>query len=356
MKKKIILFYGELPPTVYHGISISNQRILLALANDFTIYKVQDNTSFGRITRSLFSFFSSLIKLMYFSSKKVDIYYLNLPMSYLGLWKVYFSVLVVKLFSQSTKVVSHLHRGDFLNFIERPRNRKLFNKFSERVEIVIVLSNTAKTELISSGLINSVKVEVLHNTVIVMADKEQIIKTTSYDFSNSHFYCLCNYIPTKRIHHLVKIANEIPLSNMTFNGASSSDSYLHSLKELNKSLICRFDGVISGGDKDKKLQCAKALILPSLNEGMPLVLLESLAQGTPVICFDIGYISDYIGEDYPGLVTERTDMALKNKIIWLNQLSNEDYLALRKLSFNMFWERFDPEIINSATYVIFKKL
>jgi len=354
--RKSLLFWGELPPTVYHGISISNQRILLALADDFKIVKVQDNTSFGGLAWSMCSFVISLFKLVYFSCKKIDVYYLNLPMSYLGLWKVYLSVLFVKSFSPRTKVISHLHRGDFLNFIENPRNRKLFKKFTNRVEVVLVLSKTAKAELINSGLINAVKVEVLHNTVSVMANKTQIIKSISDDFSKANFYCLCNYIPTKRIHHLVEIANDIQLSGIAFNGASSGENYMRLLNKLDKHSICNFNSVINGEEKEKQLRESKALVLPSLNEGMPLVILESLAQATPVICFDIGYISDYLGGDYPGLVKEFTDSALKAKIQWLDELSDEEYLSLRKLSFDIFWENFDIKKINTSALSIFNRL
>lgn len=354
--RKSVLFWGELPPTVFHGISLSNERILSALSADFAIYKVEDNASFGGRLRALFSFFISLLKLIRLSSRKVDIYYLNAPLSYLGLWKVYLSILAVKIFSPRVKVIAHLHRGDFLEFIKRSRNEHLFERFSSKLDTLLVLSQSAAVELAESCLIDKHKIEILHNTVTVVTKNETTLITSDRALKVRNFYCLCNYIPTKRIHNLVEMVNEIPLTQVNFNGTSSSEDYMIRLNELDTNSICRFAGVINGEDKETKLQSAKALVLPSLNEGMPLVILESLAQGTPVICFDIGYISDYIGKDYPGLVTELTDQALKKKILWLNQLSNDDYLSLRELSFKVFWNKFDPEIINLATSVIFKKL
>ncbi|SUJ07224.1 N-acetyl-alpha-D-glucosaminyl L-malate synthase BshA [Shewanella putrefaciens] len=354
--RKSLLFWGELPPTVYHGISISNERILSTLESSFNLYKVQDNTSFGGIVWSLISFVISLSKLVYFSCKKVSIYYLNLPMSYLGLWKVYLSVLFVKFFSPKAKVVAHLHRGDFLSFIESPRNKALVINFLNKADIVFVLSNTSKKELINSGLICKSKVEVLHNTVSINTAKADIIKSISDTLIKSNFYCLSNYIPTKRIHHLVKIANEIPLPSVLFNGAPSSDSYMQSLVALNINSVCHFNGVVNGAEKESLLRECKALVLPSLNEGMPLVILESLAQATPVICYDIGFISDYLGDDYPGLVKELTDNALKDKILWMNSLSYEEYVALRKLSFNLFWDQFDINKINRSVSTLFNRL
>lgn len=351
-----ILFWGELPPKVYHGISISNQRILLALEKIFTLYEVQDNTSFSGVVWSFYSFIISMSKLIYFSFKKIDIYYHNLPMSCTGLWKIYLSVIIVKLFSPKTKVISHLHRGDFLSFIESPSNQKLFIKFANRVDIVLVLSNVAKSELVGSGLICSSKVAVLHNTVSVESDKADIYKSITGDFTESSFYCLCNYIPTKRIHHLVEVVNDIPLPSVMLNGASPSESYMQRLNALNKYSVCHFNGVVNGTDKERLLRESKALVLPSLNEGMPLVILESLAQATPVICYDIGFISDYLGDDYPGLVKELTDSALKEKIQWMNSLPIEEYSALRKLSFKLFWEHFEINKINCTALTIFNRL
>jgi glycosyltransferase involved in cell wall biosynthesis len=354
--RKSLLFWGELPPTVFHGISLSNKRILSALSGDFDIYKVEDNASFGGRIRALSSFIVSLIKLIRLSSRKVDIYYLNAPLSCLGLWKIYLSILFVKAFSSNVKIISHLHRGDFLQFVKNTHNKRIFERFSSQIDTLLVLSKRAAQELVGSSLIDKEKIQVLHNTVTVSAKKESILIASDSIFNERFFYCLCNYISTKRIHSLIEIVNEIPLASINFNGTSSSNDYMEHLKKLDVNSICHFDGVISGDDKDMKLQRAKALVLPSLNEGMPLVILESLAQGTPVICFDVGYISDYIGEDYPGLVVELTDQSLTDKIIWLNQLSDDDYVSLRSLSFEIFWSKFDPEIINATTSVIFKKL
>lgn len=354
--RKSLLFFGELPPTVFHGISLSNQRILSTLAKDFVIYRVKDNSGFGSALKVIYVFVISIIRLVYLSCKQIDIYYVNAPMSYLGLMKVYLSILAVKLLSPRVRVISHLHRGDFLVFIQNIRNKKLFERFASQLTSLLVLSPSAGNELSRSDLIDNDKVVTLYNTVSVATIKEENSTSKSDTDCERSFYCLCNYIPSKRIHRLVEAVNQIPLSIVNFNGTSSSYEYMRRLKKLDINSVCRFDGVISGEDKEAKLRSAKALVLPSLNEGMPLVILESLAQGTPVICFDIGYIKDYLGEDYPGLVKELTDNALKDKINWINQLSDDEYLMLRKCSFKLFWGNYSPEIINKATSEIFNNL
>ncbi|MEZ9078811.1 glycosyltransferase family 4 protein, partial [Vibrio cyclitrophicus] len=197
------------------------------------------------------------------------------------------------------------------------RNRKVFESFSKRLYKIIVLADSCKVDLEESGFIESEKIFVLHNTVSV----ETVESNFSSDYN--YFYCLCNYIETKRIDKLVSISNKLGHIDFRFNGAVSSNSYYVSMKSKSGS-NCEIGSTIQGQEKELALRNAKALVLPSLNEGMPLVILESLALGTPVICFNIGFISDYIGEDYPGLVTDLSDKALTDKITWLNELSSSD--------------------------------
>lgn len=348
-KNRKLLFWGELPPETVHGISLSNQRVLDSLSNDFQIISVIDRASFGGIFRKLFYFIVSLLLLAFKGLKRCDYFYVNTPMSSLGLWRVYIAVRLISILSPNTKIISHLHRGDFLDFVSEESNRKLFLKFSAHLEKILVLADKCKQEIIQNHLLPESKIEVLFNTVEPL---NKAIDRPTFEDENGFLFCLCNYIETKRIHSLVKIANQLSF-DIKFNGVVSSEEYMSSIKLLDSGGYCSFEGVIQGSLKETKLEKAKALILPSLNEGMPLVLLESLAQGTPVICFDVGYIKEYLGEGYPGLVTELTDQSLSERIQWLEGLSQQDYLALRRRSFKLFWDNFDPAKISIHTRQLF---
>ncbi|NNN61206.1 glycosyltransferase family 4 protein [Vibrio sp. A11] len=347
--KKKILFWGELPPEAVHGISLSNERILDSLSLDYQVIKVIDRASFGGVVRKIFSLIVSLLMLTFYATKKCNYFYINTPMSTLGLWKIYLAVRLVLFVSPKTQVISHLHRGDFLAFIANGNNRALFSKFSNYVHRLLVLSNKSKREIIENDLFDAESVCVLFNTIEPINRPKEA--TDSCD-KERYLYCLCNYIETKRIHSLVKISNQL-LYPVKFNGVASSEHYMKKLVQLDAAHLCSLDDVIHGNEKERKLRGAKALVLPSLNEGMPLVLLESLAQGTPVICFDVGYIADYLGEDYPGLVRELTDEALTSRLQWLEEFSEAEYLALRDRSFKLFWDNFDPNTIRSHTLQLF---
>ncbi|MGO3738506.1 MAG: glycosyltransferase family 4 protein [Marinomonas foliarum] len=348
--KKKILFWGELPPETVHGISLSNERILNSLSLDYQVIKVIDRASFGGVIRKIFSLIVSLLMLTFYATKRCNYFYINTPMSTLGLWKIYIAVRLVLLVSPKTQVVSHLHRGDFLTFVSNDNNRALFSKFSNYVHRLLVLSNKSKQEIIDNDLFDGDKICVLFNTIEPMNRPDE---STDRNDKERYLYCLCNYIETKRIHSLVKLSNQL-LYPIKFNGVASSENYMERLAQLDSAHLCSFDGVIHGSEKERKLRGAKALVLPSLNEGMPLVLLESLAQGTPVICFNIGYISDYLGLDYPGLVHELNDEALGLKIQWIENLSRAEYEKLRIYSYTLFWGGFDPNVISKDVLRIFE--
>ncbi|MBU3016147.1 glycosyltransferase family 4 protein [Paraglaciecola agarilytica] len=340
MKRKV-LFYGELPPRIYHGISLSNSRILAVLRTKYSVLEVEDRSGFRGRVYSLALFVFSLIKLVKFSLGTIDLYYTNLPMSFFGLCKTYITIITVKVLSPRTKVITHLHRGDFLTFNSYPKNRFIFKLFRNKIDLILVLSKTSCQEITSNYPDLGDKVTVLHNTV-ELVNSENRAPSSQMLNDERRFFCLCNYLQSKRIHNLVLLANSEPKFYIDFNGAKSNLEYIEKLNNLNTSSMCLFDDVIGGAEKENKIANAKALLLPSMNEGMPLVILESLSQGTPVICYNIGCISDYLGVDYPGLVLELTDEAFREKMKWIDSISDEEYLKLRVTSFSLFWDNYDP--------------
>ena len=56
----------------------------------------------------------------------------------------------------------------------------------------------------------------------------------------------------------------------------------------------RLTGYLSNQDVRQQLQCARALVLPSFAEGLPVAIMESLAQGRPVISTYIAGIPELV--------------------------------------------------------------
>jgi len=89
--------------------------------------------------------------------------------------------------------------------------------------------------------------------------------------------------------------------------------------------------------------CADAFVLPSIQEGQGIVLLEAQASGVPVVAFDIGGVNEAVWNGKTGLLAERGNIeALAEnllKIIGDDSLGRRLGLAGRKfVSENLTWK------------------
>ena len=62
-------------------------------------------------------------------------------------------------------------------------------------------------------------------------------------------------------------------------------------------------------DVSALLQAADAFVLPSLDEGMPMILLEAAAAGTPIVATPVGDVPSVIRDGVTGLVVPKGDVA-----------------------------------------------
>ncbi len=95
--------------------------------------------------------------------------------------------------------------------------------------------------------------------------------------------------PEKGFEYLVQAANRLPQVNqVVIAGASDHDSaYREQLERLDTGHKVVFTGFTTGEDLRQLYSHARAFVLPSVNEGFPMVLLEAMAYGLPLLCSDI---------------------------------------------------------------------
>ncbi|MFC1668336.1 glycosyltransferase family 4 protein [Chlamydiota bacterium] len=85
-------------------------------------------------------------------------------------------------------------------------------------------------------------------------------------------------------------------------------------KLIDRGRICLL-GELSQFDLRRLYRTSKVLVLPSLTEGFPLVILEALASGTPVIASDVGEISKVVRHGENGYIIPKGDSDLLGKAI-----------------------------------------
>ena len=90
-----------------------------------------------------------------------------------------------------------------------------------------------------------------------------------------------------------------------------------------ESLSVRFWGNVSPENMPEIINAMNLVVLPSKNEGLPLIAAESLACGTPLLGSDVGGIKEVVGEDYVVQLNENfiEQFSRRAKEILLSNLS-----------------------------------
>lgn len=113
-----------------------------------------------------------------------------------------------------------------------------------------------------------------------------------------------------------------------------------------------FTGNIMQADLPGYYATADALVLASSREGMPNVLLESLACGTPVVATNVGGSSEVITQNRVGqLLNERSAKSIVNalKTIFSQECTSE---SIRLFSQQLSWGKITEKQFNSLNAVI----
>lgn len=138
-------------------------------------------------------------------------------------------------------------------------------------------------------------------------------------------------IPLKGIDVLIDAFREISLpdqrAHLVIIGRPANLTYAAALRERVTDLglddRVTFTGEVSQTVLALRMAGAKVLVLPSYSEGLPRVLLEAMAVGTPVVATRVGGIADVVQDGETGLLVEPGDHhALADRIAWV--LEHED--------------------------------
>ncbi len=120
------------------------------------------------------------------------------------------------------------------------------------------------------------------------------------------------FIPRKGLVYLINavpiVVKEVPEAKFVFIGRGEQKEYLQSLaRRLGVGDHVVFEGFVPEVDLPKYYGAASAFSFPSLREGYPLVCLEAMACGTPVVGTKLGTIAEIVGES--GILVNERDSA-----------------------------------------------
>jgi glycosyltransferase involved in cell wall biosynthesis len=167
------------------------------------------------------------------------------------------------------------------------------------VVLFIAPSNYIKNQMVLGGFPKE-KIRVNHYGV----DTSKIETSLSHDGS---FLFVGRLSEEKGIDMIIHVAKLLP--EITFNivGRGPQMVYLHNLALDAKNV--HFLGFRFGEELDQIYKKACAVLMPSrMHEVFPLVALESMAHGKPVVASDVGGVSEIVEDRVNGFLVQPTDL------------------------------------------------
>jgi len=344
-----ILIWGEFPPNTHTGVSISNQTVLnhLHAENIFPII-IEEYSWNKKNFRKIFHYLNLYCKLFrIICRKRIKIFYFTLPLSVLGELKFLVILPIVKLLSPKTILKAHIHRGDFKVFI----NKNIMNRLIVRccfrfIDEIIVLSEFFIQDVLS--FYNRIEVSVLHNTSFVESKSE-----SPYRDYNKSFICVSNYIRSKGLQELVECFRSKTLKDhkLTIYGHLYDKSFYKILKSSAPENIS-LNGPLSRDDYSLVLCQSDCLIMSSWNEGQPLVIIEAMSLGIPVIATNVGDIPDMLGKDYKFLAKPGDVESLLRCVLAFDRYEEKNKIS--EYLYQRYFEKYSNESYKKRLLEIFR--
>lgn len=314
---KTILLIAHLPPPV-HGVSVISENILKSkiLNSKYKLLKLNLSSSksisqIGKKSIFKYLFVFRIATKLFFTlvAKKIDLVYLTISPSGIGFLKDSVLVLLLKLFNK--KIIFHIHgKGVNTYYQSLPRLFKFYYRLIFNNVSIILLSDILKKDLDFKKNINDIYF-VNNGIKSQYLNKSKIKNKNNYPlkilfFSNIQeskgIFDLLNAIPSLK----KKYGKSV---NYILAGDSESDNLIKKIEELihDNSIedVVKLVGPKYKKDKEKLFASADIFIHPTLNDCFPLVLLEALKFGLPIVTTNEGAISDIVTDRINGLIVKK---------------------------------------------------
>jgi len=175
-----------------------------------------------------------------------------------------------------------------------------------------------------------------------------------------HLLCLGRIEKEKGMHHAVKAMVEFKDQNITLDIVGSGP-YLDEVKaligklELEESVLCH--GRVEDDELSKLFALADVYLMPTTRqEGLPLTILEAMANGLPVIASDIGGISQVIEDGGDGLLVKPGDVSELISAIRILKDNEDMRIQLSNAARKTIEDKYSKERMVDETLAVFSSV
>jgi glycosyltransferase involved in cell wall biosynthesis len=232
-------------------------------------------------------------------------------------------------------------RGSDVTWIPRYRRpRRKIQQAANHAAAIVTVSQALKDSLVALS-VNPEKITVLRNGVDLdrFAPRDRSSLRAQLGLKGPVWLTVGHLIELKGIHIVIEALARVPDTTLLIAGDGPDEHKLRQLVErLGLSARARFLGAISHAKLCEYYNAADAMVLASSREGMPNVVLEAMACGTPVLATPVGGIPELITAPEAGeLMRERSPDALV--MAWATlQARKPDRAATRKFAERLGWQ------------------
>ena len=214
-------------------------------------------------------------------------------------------------FEQAMKNGYSSVRGRVANYFMQKLS-KLEEETAKNATIIVTISNYSFEKIQKYYGIEQSKVRIVPNGVDIEKFKPMNTKSVRQQFGLGDEPCVLfvgSLIPRKGLPYLVEAAkkvvkNQVDAKFLIVGDGPLRDQLSNSVKTANLLGNFLFLGNLKNYELPKIYNCADVFVLPSIQEGQGIVLLEAQASGKPVVAFDIGGVNEAVQNQETGLLVE----------------------------------------------------
>ena len=240
---------------------------------------------------------------------KVIIHY-NYPLDTPSIVRDYFFMRAAR--RKGIPMVIHIHGGLYLFKERKPFFIKwILDRVFSWDNPFIVLSEKEREEI--QRQYGTKNVTVLPNCVEVPDESLQFTVYSLQKDNGIHVLYLGRIEPNKGMDYLFEAMRMLKEKGqdvtLHFAGVEQGkNGYIGRFQELLGDHFV-YEGVVSGNRKTELLRRCQIFVLPSLYEGLPISLLETMAYGMVPVVTDVGSIGEYVKDGVNGLMIGVRDAA-----------------------------------------------
>ncbi|MBF0138018.1 MAG: glycosyltransferase family 4 protein [Magnetococcus sp. DMHC-1] len=208
------------------------------------------------------------------------------------------SLLIRMALARGVPVLYHLHGGGFADWYQESpgKTRQAITTLLEQCQQVVALSESWVTRI--QEIAPTARVVVVPNPTPPGVSVENVVREPAT------LLFLGRLEPQKGVYDLIRavapLRHRFPHLRLILAGAGDRQGVLTALQTAGMADQSHLPGWVAGTEKARLLAQAGIFVLPSHMEGVPISILEAMAEGIPVVASRVGGVPDLLTDGLEG--------------------------------------------------------